>query len=209
LQGIGKHNQDSHPHKFQDIEIEEHHHCNSDCEHDHKESKLEISPIHRNCKSEKDTRSMSSVSHHSHNINIKAAVVHVIGDIIQSIGVIIASVIIYLYPEAKVADPICTFLFSILVVFTTVPVFKECVRILMQQAPPDIQTTKVLNALQNLQGVQKVEDLHVWSLAGGKNMMSAHLTLKDSHKDKTREVHHKAIHSLEEFEFCHVTLQIL
>jgi len=71
--------------------------------------------------------------HHEENINIRAAVVHVIGDMLQSIGVIIASVLIYFYPEAKIADPICTYIFSILVIITTVPVFKSCMQVLMEQ----------------------------------------------------------------------------
>lgn len=71
--------------------------------------------------------------YHEENINIRAAVVHVIGDMLQSIGVIIASVLIYFYPEAKIADPICTYIFSILVIITTVPVFKSCMQVLMEQ----------------------------------------------------------------------------
>jgi zinc transporter 2 len=82
---------------------------------------------------------------HSHghkeeeNINIRAAVVHVIGDMIQSIGVIIAALIIHFFgdsnKEVLIVDPICTYLFSILVIFTTIPVFKDCVRVLMESNP--------------------------------------------------------------------------
>lgn len=81
--------------------------------------------------------------HHHHaeeeNINIRAAVVHVIGDMLQSIGVIIASVLIYVWPNMKPADPICTYLFSILVIITTIPVFKDCMRILMESKPKTIE----------------------------------------------------------------------
>lgn len=58
--------------------------------------------------------------------------IHMIGDIIQSIGVIIAGVIIYLKPEYTIADPICTYIFSVLVIFTTIPIMKDCIRILME-----------------------------------------------------------------------------
>jgi len=54
------------------------------------------------------------------NVNIRAAMIHVIGDLIQSIGVLIASIVIYFYPSMNILDPICTFLFSIIVIFTTV-----------------------------------------------------------------------------------------
>ena len=85
--------------------------------------------------------------HHHHaeeeNINIRAAVVHVIGDMLQSIGVIIASVLIYIWPETKIADPICTYLFSILVIITTIPVFKDCMVILMESKPKGVEPEKI------------------------------------------------------------------
>ena len=66
------------------------------------------------------------------DLNVRAALIHVIGDIIQSIGVLIASIIIWIKPEYKIADPICTFLFSIIVVFSTTHVLKDVVHILME-----------------------------------------------------------------------------
>ena len=66
------------------------------------------------------------------NINIRAAIIHIMGDMLQSIGVICASFIIYIWPEAKIADPICTYLFTILVLCSTVPVSIDCVKILME-----------------------------------------------------------------------------
>ena len=70
-----------------------------------------------------------------------------VGDMIQSLGVIAAALIIYFKPDWTIADPICTFLFSILVMFTTVPIFKDCMRILMENAPEDIDTVELFNAL--------------------------------------------------------------
>jgi len=57
---------------------------------------------------------------------------------IQSIGVIIAAAAIWYWPEAKIVDPICTYLFSILVIFTTIPVFRDCIQVLMESTPKDI-----------------------------------------------------------------------
>ena len=61
--------------------------------------------------------------HHGHshdNINISAATLHVIGDLVSSIGVLISSVVIVYYPEFTIIDPICTFVFSFIVLLTTV-----------------------------------------------------------------------------------------
>ena len=54
------------------------------------------------------------------NLNVRAAFIHMMGDLIQSIGVIIAGLIIYFYPEYKILDPILTFMFSIIVFTTTI-----------------------------------------------------------------------------------------
>lgn len=65
---------------------------------------------------------------HSHtNMNVRAAMIHVISDFVQSCGVFIAALIIYVEPTWKIVDPICTFLFSILVLFTTLNIMKDAI----------------------------------------------------------------------------------
>jgi zinc transporter 2 len=56
----------------------------------------------------------------------------------MSVGVIIAAIVIYINPNFTIADPICTFLFSIIVCFTTVPVFKDCIRVIMEGTPEHV-----------------------------------------------------------------------
>lgn len=56
----------------------------------------------------------------------------------MSVGVIIAAIIIYIKPELRIVDPICTYLFSIIVCFTTVPVFRECIFVLLEGTPASI-----------------------------------------------------------------------
>lgn len=82
------------------------------------------------------------------NINIQAAYIHIIGDIIQSIGVVIAAIIIMIYPEWSYIDPVCTFLFSIIVLFTTVNVTKRCLYILMEGAPTDLSVDEIKRKLK-------------------------------------------------------------
>lgn len=74
------------------------------------------------------------------NINVKAAIIHAVGDLLQSVGVIIAAIIITIWPEYKIVDPICTYLFSVIVMFTTIPVFKECISVLMEQQPDGLDS---------------------------------------------------------------------
>jgi len=112
------------------------------------------------------------------NINIRAAIVHMAGDMVQSLGVICAAVIIYIKPEWSIADPICTFLFSILVLMTTVPIFCDCMRIMMEAAPEEIEVPKLFNALTNLDFVEEVHDFHVWALSADKPLLTAHVVIK-------------------------------
>lgn len=63
--------------------------------------------------------------HSDENINVRAAFIHVLGDVLQSIGVFIAALLIYFIPSWQLADPICTFVFSIVVLATTITILKD------------------------------------------------------------------------------------
>jgi solute carrier family 30 (zinc transporter), member 2 len=108
-------------------------------------------------------------------MNIRAAVIHIIGDIVQSIGVVIAAIIIYFKPEWHLADPITTFIFTFLCLFTTIPIFKDCVVVLMEATPKGLEVTEVFKDLVELDTVEEIHDFHVWSLSVGKIAMSAHI----------------------------------
>uniref|UniRef100_A0AAY4BPI0 Probable proton-coupled zinc antiporter SLC30A3 n=1 Tax=Denticeps clupeoides TaxID=299321 RepID=A0AAY4BPI0_9TELE len=90
-----------------------------------------------------DESGLTPVGHgHSHgllgshgNTSVRAAFIHVLGDLLQSVGVMVAAIIIYFRPEYKVADPICTFLFSVFVLGTTITILRDVFRILMEGNP--------------------------------------------------------------------------
>lgn len=69
--------------------------------------------------------SNQSHSHVAENMNVRAALIHVISDFVQSCGVFLAAIVIYFKPEWIIIDPICTFLFSVLVLFTTLNIMKD------------------------------------------------------------------------------------
>jgi len=130
--------------------------------------------------------SHGSHGHHGHghgdeevgrNINVDAAFLHVLGDMLMSIGVIIAATVIYFYPNLWYADPLCTYLFSIIVIVTTIPIIKDIISIMMEGSPKSIDIDELENDLRELDGADIVEvhDLHVWSLSAGKMSMSVHI----------------------------------
>jgi zinc transporter 2 len=115
-------------------------------------------------------------------MNIRAAIIHIIGDIIQSIGVVIAALIIYFYPEAHIADPICTLIFAVVCIFTTVPIFRECMSVLMEATPKSIDVLACFEDVLQIEEIEEIHDFHVWSLSAGKLSMSGHIRASDPHK---------------------------
>ncbi|KAJ3027294.1 UNVERIFIED_CONTAM: hypothetical protein HDU68_004081 [Siphonaria sp. JEL0065] len=99
------------------------------------------------------------------DINVRAAAVHVISDLISSIGVLIASVLLLINPSWTIVDPICTFFFSILVFGSTWGLMKRCFSILMEGTPPTINRTALEQSLVALPFVESVKRLHVWSIS--------------------------------------------
>ena len=77
------------------------------------------------------------------NINVDSAYVHVLGDMLMSVGVIIAATVIYFFPQCWYADPLCTYLFSIIVVFTTVPIIKTVIAVMMEGTPKNINVDQL------------------------------------------------------------------
>ena len=120
---------------------------------------------------------VDDVKEDKENLNLRAAIVHMVGDMVQSAGVIIAALIIYFKPDWTIADPICTFLFSILVMITTVPVFRDCMRHLMETSPDDIESAELYNAIQGLPFVHEIHDFHLWTLSEDKPIFTAHIVV--------------------------------
>ena len=100
-------------------------------------------------------------------MNIDAALLHVMGDMLMSVGVIIAALLIYWKPSWWYADPICTYVFSIIVAVTTIPIVKNCIKIIMEGTPSSINIDKLSEDIQNLdrENIIDVHDLHVWAIS--------------------------------------------
>lgn len=76
---------------------------------------------------------------HGENINVRAAFIHVLGDVLQSIGVFCAAIVIYFKPTWQLADPICTFIFSIIVLWTTITIMKDAILVSMYMFGSEIE----------------------------------------------------------------------
>ncbi|KAK7485076.1 hypothetical protein BaRGS_00023715, partial [Batillaria attramentaria] len=138
----------------------------------------------------------------------KAAFIHVVGDIIQSLGVLIAALIIKFKDEEKyrLADPICTFLFSLLVLLTTINVLRDTIRIIMEGAPQGVDFEHLKSVLMSLDSVITVHNLNVWALTMDRNALSVHLAVDGS--QQSMDVLQEATKALKQHNFFHVTIQV-
>lgn len=94
-----------------------------------------------------------------------------------SIGVLIASLVIYFFPEFTIVDPICTFVFSIIVFFTVTPITKNCVSVLMEGSPKEIDIEHLVKDIHKKANVKEggVHDFHLWQISVGKYALSCHI----------------------------------
>jgi len=115
----------------------------------------------------------------SQNMNLRGAAIHVLGDLVQSVGVAVAGALIWWKPHWVVLDPICTFLFSILVVLTTKNITRDIFDVLMERVPRHINMEELGQDIVSIPGVKSVHDLHVWSLTLGRPLMSTHLDVME------------------------------
>ena len=117
---------------------------------------------------------------------IRAAYIHILGDMIQSAGVLLAALIIYFFqdthPGVRIVDPICTFCFAIVVLCTTVPVRRDCFYVLLESTPRDLDIESLYNELSLIEGVISVHDIHLWNISIGRPSISLHI-ICDNPKD--------------------------
>eukprot|EP00172_Hildenbrandia_rubra_P000782 Plantae.Rhodophyta-Hildenbrandia_rubra.ctg14389.p1 GENE.Plantae.Rhodophyta-Hildenbrandia_rubra.ctg14389~~Plantae.Rhodophyta-Hildenbrandia_rubra.ctg14389.p1 ORF type:complete len:430 (-),score=58.84 Plantae.Rhodophyta-Hildenbrandia_rubra.ctg14389:630-1919(-) len=115
------------------------------------------------------------VGHDIHSVNVRAAYLHVLGDALQNIGVIVAAVVIMLVPSWSFVDPLCTILFAVIVISTTQKLARETLTVLMEGTPEGCNISEIYNALMKLDGVKSVGDLHVWSITTRRPSLSVHI----------------------------------
>lgn len=164
-----------------------------------------------------DNEADTAVSAHSHtheehehshaenkNINLDAAFLHALGDMLMSVGVVIAGTIIWIEPTWTYADPCCTFIFSISVLCTTGPILRKCMLVLMEGAPPSVDSKELLKDIKRVSDCKDIHDFHIWSISNNKYAVSAHI---DCH-DQLRNL--KEITNLlkNKYDIDHITLQM-
>ncbi|RLJ90482.1 cation diffusion facilitator family transporter [Planococcus citreus] len=142
------------------------------------------------------------------NLNLRAAFLHVLSDLLGSVGAITAALLIIFFGWAW-ADPLASVVVAILVLISGWRVTKEAVHVLMEGTPKNVDLEQVAQTIEALPAVKSIHDLHVWSITSGKNAMSGHVVVKEhiSFKD-SQQVLRDIEHALLELKIGHVTVQL-
>lgn len=113
-----------------------------------------------------------------HDINIRSAFVHMLGDLLGSIAIILGAVAIH-YSGWQQIDPILSIVIAALIIWTAWDIIKESLNILLEGLPRGLQLQAVIRAMLEVEGVLDVHDMHIWSLGSSTHALSCHVLIED------------------------------
>jgi cobalt-zinc-cadmium efflux system protein len=147
--------------------------------------------------------------HTHHDLNVKSAFVHVIGDTVSSVGVIVAAIIIKLTGIYQI-DAIASFIIALIIIFWGISLIKDAINILLETTPSHIDIKLLRKQLMDSdRRVKDVHDIHIWELTSGKYYFSAHVVLGEcrlSDGNKITSSLNKFLH--DSYDIEHSTLQL-
>ncbi len=145
---------------------------------------------------------------HGHSLNMRGAYLHVLGDLLSSVGVVMGGLAMWA-TGAMWVDPMLSVFISLIIVAGAWRLLKESVDVLLEATPAGIDHEEVENKIKALEGILGVHDLHIWCLTSGLNALSCHVEVEreclarcDSMLDAIRHI------AREDFSIGHVTVQI-
>jgi len=145
--------------------------------------------------------------HDHHDLNVRSAFLHVLGDALSSVGVIVAGVVI-LFTGWMWVDPLISVLIGLIILLGSGRVLRESVHILAEGMPEGLTALQVGQAMRETAGVEEVHDLHVWTVSPGYVALSAHVVLADQALSQTQQVMDSLKKVLsDEFDIQHTTIQ--
>lgn len=141
------------------------------------------------------------------SLNIRAAFLHILGDTISSVGVLVAGIVIALTGWTYV-DPILAIVIGIIILYGAVQLLRESSDILLEAVPKSIDADKLIESIKAVEGVKDIHDLHIWTITSGIYALSTHLFIEDRMLSRTRDIVDSVNKELaERFNIRHTTLQ--
>lgn len=141
------------------------------------------------------------------NINIKSAMLHFLGDLLNSVGVIISSIIIY-FTNFVYIDVIMSVVISVIIFTGGYKISKEAFFILMEAVPSEINLNTLRNELLNIDGIKNIHELHVWKNDNEEISFTAHILLDNYEKHNNYRIINEIKEKLAVYGIFHMTVQI-
>ena len=141
------------------------------------------------------------------NINIKSAMLHFLGDLLNSVGVIISSIIIY-FTNFVYIDIIMSVVISVIIFTGGYKISKEAFFILMEAVPSEINLSALRNELLNIDGIKNIHELHVWKNDNEEISFTAHILLDNYEKHNNYRIINEIKEKLAVYDIFHMTVQI-
>jgi cobalt-zinc-cadmium efflux system protein len=142
---------------------------------------------------------------HGHSLNVRGAYLHVLADLLGSVGTVIAAVMVQ-WTGWLAADPIASIVVTLLVVRSAWRLVRESVDVLLESTPSHISLGRVREGLEAIGGIESVHDLHVWTVTSGMIAMSAHAVVREPGENQM--VLEAAVAAMQRLGISHVTLQV-
>ena len=140
------------------------------------------------------------------NMNIKGALLHVLGDFAGSVGAVVAAIIV-IYTGWTLADPIVSMMIGLLIIRSSWTLLKESLHVLLEGTPRGLDTEEIIKRIKSIDGVNEIHDFHVWSLTTGMTLLTAHICVSDPEEGiKVLESVTKMLE--DDFGLSHSTIQI-
>jgi cobalt-zinc-cadmium efflux system protein len=140
------------------------------------------------------------------DLNIRAAFMHMLGDAISSMA-IVAGALLIRFTGLNVIDPILSVLIGALIIWTAWDIIKESLNVLLEGLPRGMELAEVTQALQNIEGVMDVHDLHIWSLGSSAHALSCHVLIQDMPPSASNSILQRINDLLCKFHIHHSTIQ--
>lgn len=143
-----------------------------------------------------------------HDLNVRSAFVHLMGDVLSTVGAVIAGVII-LFSGANWLDPLVSVLIGLLILYNAWGILRDSVDILLEATPRDVNIKDMVKDIAQVDGVLGIHDIHVWSLTQSLRTMSAHILTDDLHISAGADIQRKINEIVEDrYNITHATLQL-
>jgi cobalt-zinc-cadmium efflux system protein len=142
---------------------------------------------------------------HTHNLNVRAAYLHILGDLLASVGTVVAALLVR-FGGWTSADPVASIVTTLFIVHGAWKLLRESLDVLLEATPKHISLDKVRDCINGIAGVEGVHDLHVWTVTSGMVALSAHAIVRES--TRHQPVLEEAVDRLRQMGINHVTLQL-